>query len=215
MKALIVAGGKTDENFAREMILQGGYEFIVAVDSGLNFFYQAGIEPDIVVGDFDSVGADVLDFYRDHEHVEICMLNPEKDDTDTEFSIREAIRRGANKITLMGGTGTRIDHLLGNVSLLGIGLEENVSIELVDPYNRIRMVDQGIEIRKKEQFGNFLSVIPYSDTVTGVTLEGVKYPLTNHTMGGYNSLGISNEIVADTAKISFEKGILLVIESRD
>ena len=115
----------------------------------------------------------------------------------------------------MGGTGTRIDHLLGNVSLLGIGLEENVSIELVDPYNRIRMVDQGIEIRKKEQFGNFLSVIPYSDTVTGVTLEGVKYPLTNHTMGGYNSLGISNEIVADTAKISFEKGILLVIESRD
>lgn len=215
MKALIVAGGKTDENFAREMILQGGYEFIVAVDSGLNFFYQAGIEPDIVVGDFDSVGEDVLDYYRDHEHVEICMLNPEKDDTDTEFSIREAIRRGANKITLMGGTGTRVDHLLGNVSLLGIGLEENVSIELVDPYNRIRMVDCGIEIRKKEQFGNFLSVIPYSDIVTGVTLEGVKYPLTNHTMGGYNSLGISNEIVADTAKISFEKGILLVIESRD
>ena len=67
MKALIVAGGKTDENFAREMILQGGYEFIVAADAGLNFFYQAGIEPDIVVGDFDSVGEDVLDYYRDHE----------------------------------------------------------------------------------------------------------------------------------------------------
>lgn len=215
MKALIVAGGKTDENFAREMILQGGYEFIVAADAGLNFFYQAGIEPDIVVGDFDSVGEDVLDYYRDHEYVEICMLNPEKDDTDTEFSIREAIRRGANKITLMGGTGTRIDHLLGNISLLGIGLEEGVSIELVDPYNRIRMINQGMEITEREQFGKFLSIIPYSDKVTGVTLEGVKYPLKNHTMGGYNSLGISNEIVEDTARISFDEGILLVIESQD
>lgn len=215
MKALIITGGKTDEKFAREMIMQGGYEFIVAVDAGLNFFYQAGIEPDIVVGDFDSVGENVLEFYRDHEHVEICMLNPEKDDTDTEFSIREVIRRGANKITLMGGTGTRIDHLLGNVSLLGIGLEEDVSIELVDPYNRVRMINEGIEITKKGQFGNFLSVIPYSDKVTGVTLEGVKYPLTNYTMGGYNSLGISNEIVEEAAKISFDEGILLVIESRD
>lgn len=215
MKALIVAGGKTDENFARQTILQGGYEFIVAVDAGLNFFYQAEIEPDIVVGDFDSVGEEVLEFYRDHEHVEICMLNPEKDDTDTEAAIREVIQRGANKITLMGGTGTRIDHLLGNVSLLGIGLEEDVSIELVDPYNRIRMINQGIEIAKKEQFGKFLSVIPYSDKVTGVTFEGVKYPLMNYTMGGYNSLGISNEITEEKAKISFEEGILLVIESRD
>lgn len=215
MKALIVAGGKTDENFAKEIIMQGGYEFIVAVDSGLNLFYQAGIEPDIVVGDFDSVGADVLEFYREKEHVEICMLDPEKDDTDTEYSIREAIRRGANKITLIGGTGTRIDHLLGNINLLGIGLEEEVSIELVDPHNRIRMVNQSIEITKKEQFGKYLSIVPHSDKVTGVTLEGVKYPLSNYTMGGYNSLGISNEIVDEVAKISFDEGILLVIESQD
>ena len=55
------------------------------------------------------------------------MLNPEKDDTDTEYAIREAIRRGAMEIVVIGATGTRIDHVLGNISLLGIGLEEQIT----------------------------------------------------------------------------------------
>lgn len=215
MKYLIVSGGYASDEFVSEIIRRGGFEVVMAADSGLDFLYRTGIMPDVIVGDFDSVKWDALDYFREFEHIEMCMLNPEKDDTDTEFAIREAIRRGASKITIVGGTGTRIDHVLGNICLLGIGLEENVKIVLLDEHNRIRMIDKPLVLKKEEQYGQYISLVPYSDRVTGVTLTGLKYPLTDYTMGGFNSLGISNEIVDEEATISLTSGQLLVIESRD
>lgn len=215
MKYLIVSGGYASDEFVSEIIRRGGFEVVMAADSGLDFLYRTGIMPDVIVGDFDSVKSDALDYFREFEHIEMCMLNPEKDDTDTEFAIREAIRRGASKITIVGGTGTRIDHVLGNICLLGIGLEENVKIVLLDEHNRIRMIDKPLVLKKEEQYGKYISLVPYSDRVTGVTLTGLKYPLTDYTMGGFNSLGISNEIVDEEATISLTSGQLLVIESRD
>ena len=105
--------------------------------------------------------------------------------------------------------------MLGNISLLGIGLEEDVRMELLDANNRIRMTDHSVVLKKKQQYGKYLSLLPYSEKVTGVTLKGVKYPLDNYTMGGFNSLGISNEIVDAEASIELKSGRLLVIESRD
>lgn len=215
MKYLIVSGGYASDEFVSETIRRGGFEVVMAADSGLDFLYRTGIMPDVIVGDFDSVKSDALDYFREFEHIEMCMLNPEKDNTDTEFAIREAIRRGASKITIVGGTGTRIDHVLGNICLLGIGLEENVKIVLLDEHNRIRMIDKPLVLKKEEQYGKYISLVPYSDRVTGVTLTGLKYPLTDYTMGGFNSLGISNEIVDEEATISLTSGQLLVIESRD
>ena len=215
MKYLIVSGGYASDEFVSETIRRGGFEVVMAADSGLDFLYRTGIMPDVIVGDFDSVKSDALDYFREFEHIEMCMLNPEKDDTDTEFAIREAIRRGASKITIVGGTGTRIDHVLGNICLLGIGLEENVKIVLLDEHNRIRMIDKPLVLKKEEQYGKYISLVPYSDRVTGVTLTGLKYPLTDYTMGGFNSLGISNEIVSDEASISLSSGQLIVIESKD
>lgn len=215
MKFLIVSGGEATDKFVEDVIKNGGFDVILAADSGMDFLYRTGILPDIIVGDFDSVAPEVLEFFREHEQIDICALNPQKDDTDTEFAIRESIRRGADEITIIGGTGTRLDHVLGNISLLGIGLEEGVSIELLDAYNRIRMINRSIVLKKKEQYGKYLSIVPYAEQVEGVTLKGLKYPLTDYTMGGFNSLGISNEIVGEEASIEFTSGRLLIIESRD
>lgn len=215
MKFLIVSGGEATDEFVEEVIKKGGFDVILAADSGMDFLYRTGILPDIIVGDFDSVDPKVLDFFREHEHIDICALNPEKDDTDTEFAIREAIRRGASEITIIGGTGTRLDHVLGNICLLGIGLEEGVRMELLDAHNRIRMTDHSVVLKKKEQYGKYLSLVPYAEQVTGVTLTGLKYTLENSIMGGFNSLGISNEIVDEEATIQLTSGRLLVIESRD
>lgn len=215
MRFLIVSGGEATDEFVEGVIKRGGYDVILAADSGMDFLYRTKILPDIIVGDFDSVDPEVLEFFREHEEIDICALNPVKDDTDTEFAIREAIRRGATEITIIGGTGTRLDHVLGNISLLGIGLEEDVRMELLDANNRIRMTDHSVVLKKKQQYGKYLSLLPYSEKVTGVTLKGVKYPLDNYTMGGFNSLGISNEIVDEEASIELKSGRLLVIESRD
>ena len=215
MKFLIVSGGSLSKEFVTKVVGQGKYDRILAADSGMNALYAAAVTPDIIIGDFDSADEKILAFFQQNKAIDFCTLNPEKDDTDTEFAIRESIRRGADSITIIGGTGTRLDHVLGNISLLGIGLEEGVRMELLDAHNRICMIDHSVTLKKKEQYGNYLSLIPYNGNVTGVTLKGLKYPLHDYTMGGFNSLGISNEIVDDEASIELTSGQLLVIESRD
>ena len=215
MRGLIITGGNIRDEFACEKIKTGGYDMIMAADSGMDFLYRNHLTPDIIVGDFDSVDHDALDFFKEDNRIEFCRLNPEKDDTDTEYAIRDALSRGITRLTILGGTGSRIDHVLGNISLIGIGLEENVEIELVDEHNRVRMIDKPLSIRKDEQFGRFVSLIPYTGRVEHVTLTGFKYTLDDYTMGGFNSLGVSNEIAEEVAHIEFRSGILLVIESVD
>ena len=212
---MIVSGGSLNKEFVTKVVGQGRYDRILAADSGMNALYAAAVTPDIIIGDFDSADKKILAFFQQNKEIDFCTLNPEKDDTDTEFAIRESIRRGADSITIIGGTGTRLDHVLGNISLLGIGLEEGVRMELLDAHYRVSMIDHSVTLKKKEQYGNYLSLIPYNGNVTGVTLKGLKYPLHDYTMGGFNSLGISNEIVDDEASIELTSGQLLVIESRD
>ena len=215
MKYLIVTGGMMTDEIITNVIKKGGYEVVIAVDSGTEFLYRAGIIPDIIVGDLDSANPDIIDYDRDFEYIDFGILKPEKDDTDTEHAIHEAVRRGASDITIVGGTGTRLDHVLGNITLLGIGLEHQVPITIIDEHNRIRMINQPIVLKKKDQYGKYISLLPFSGEVTGVTLKGLKYSLDNFTMGGFNARGISNEIVEDEASISLTSGQLLVIESRD
>lgn len=215
MKYLIISGGHTDYDFACDVIKNGSFEVIIAVDSGMDFLYKNKMLPDVIVGDFDSVTTEALEYFREQPQIEICVLTPEKDDTDTEHAIRYAIEKGANDITIIGGTGTRLDHVFGNVCSLGIGLEESVDIQIIDPYNRIRLFNHSFQIIKDNQFGQFVSLVPFMGNVKGLTIRGMKYELDNYELGGFNSLGISNEIIADVAEVAFESGNLLVIESRD
>lgn len=215
MKFLIVSGGSLNKEFVMKIVGQGRYDRILAADSGMNALYAAAVTPDIIIGDFDSADEKILAFFQQNKAIDFCTLNPEKDDTDTEFAIRESIRRGADFITIIGGTGTRLDHVLGNISLLGIGLEEQVSMELLDEHNRIRMIQKPLTLEKDAQYGKYVSLIPYGGDVQGITLRGFKYPLSDYTMGGFNSLGISNEIVDEKAVIELTRGSLLVIESHD
>ena len=215
MKYVIISGGYIDDVFAAGWLRKNKYDCMVAADSGMDFLYRNKFVPDIIAGDFDSVEDESLDEFSSMPEVEILRLNPIKDDTDTEFVIREAIRRGAKEITILGATGTRLDHVLANVNLLGIGLQEGVSIDLVDKHNRIRMISDLLEIPKREQFGSYVSILPVKGDAKGVTLEGMKYPLKDAEVACFSSLGVSNEIVEEKAKISVEQGILLVVESRD
>lgn len=212
---MIISGGHIDDVFAVDWLKKNKYDCMIAADSGMDFLYRNEIVPDIIAGDFDSAKEESVAYFQGMNSVQVLKLNPIKDDTDTEFVIREAVRRGATEITLLGATGTRLDHVLANVNLLGIGVEEGVSIRLVDKYNHIRMTDACIEIKKSNQFGDYVSVLPVKGDAKGVTLEGMRYSLQDADIACFSSLGVSNEIVEDTAKISVKQGTLLVIESRD
>lgn len=204
-----------EDGFALEWLRENEYDLLIAADSGMNFLHCNNIVPNVIAGDFDSVDSSCLDAFSKMGEVEMLRLNPIKDDTDTEFVIREAIRRGAKEVMILGATGTRLDHVLGNMHLLGIGLQEDVTIQLVDAHNRIRMIHGEFELEKAKQFGEFVSLLPIDGSVTGVTLEGFKYPLKDAVISSFSSLGISNEIVEEQAKIKIKNGVLLMIESRD
>ncbi len=129
--------------------------------------------------------------------------------------MRTAIEKGTRVIHLLGATGSRVDHMIGNIHLLGAAMKQGVECFMVDKHNRMRMIESGIVLKQQEQYGNYVSLFPFTPQVRGLTLTGFKYPLDHYPLECYHSLGVSNEIVEEKAVISFETGVLLVIESRD
>ena len=145
----------------------------------------------------------------------MTRLQPIKDDTDTEAALMLALERTEGDIVILGGTGTRLDHVLGNISILGKAFSFHRNVVLLDSHNRICLVKDAWSIAKKEQFGNYVSVFPMQGVARGVTMKGFYYPLTDVTLTGYTSLGVSNEIVDEKASVFVREGVLIVIESRD
>ena len=118
-------------------------------------------------------------------------------------------------VDIVGATGSRLDHVLGNIHLLVLPLQLGISACLIDARNKIYLRKENFKIRKESQFGNYVSLLPFSDRVVGLTLTGFKYPLNHIILSSGNSLGISNEIVEEEAVVELNEGVLLVIESRD
>ncbi len=221
MVTFLIGGGAIDLDFAREQINREPKATIIAVDKGLKACILLGVEPDFVIGDFDSLPMEEEARLDEFERRGIVTrLNPVKDDTDMEAALHLALEKTEGDIVILGGTGTRYDHTTSNVLIMGQALCYNRDIQILDPHNRIRLISesmgqQGFVLKAKEQLGGFVSLIPFGTQVEGLTLEGFKYPLLNATLGGYTSLGISNEITGEYAKISFQRGSLLLIEARD
>lgn len=211
----VISGGAIEDSFAERLLQEQKPKVVIAADSGMDFLYRINRKPDILIGDFDSGNREALAYFKAMPDIRIEELNPVKDDTDTESAVRLAISMGAEKLTILGGTGSRLDHVLGNIELLGIGLDAGVDISIVDTHNRIRMIKKGFTIKKEEQFGHYVSLIPYTEKVEHVYLTGFKYPLKDYCLRGFCSIGVSNEILEEEAIIEFDGGILLVVESRD
>ena len=115
----------------------------------------------------------------------------------------------------LGATGSRMDHMLANLGLLYLCLQAGIPAELVNATNRIRLIRDTVTLRKDTQFGTYVSLLPYTERVTGITLTGFQYPLQDAELSLGLSRGVSNEIAAETATIQIRSGALLVIESRD
>ncbi len=214
---LIVTGGTMDLEFAGSFLKNKTFDFVVAVDGGLEYLKPLGILPNAVVGDFDTVNQEVFLEYHKFEEVTWEIHRPEKDETDTELAIETAISMGAESITILGGTGGRIDHLLANIHLLAGCLERGISACMVDRQNKLYLLDRETTFRQNDLHGKYLSFLPLTEEVRGITLTGFKYPLTkkNISIGREAGLCVSNELVAESGTIAFDSGCLVCVESRD
>ena len=215
---IIVSGGNIHIDFALDFLKKNKTEntCLIAADRGVEFFMGTDLEPDVAVGDFDSLSAEGAKYMETLKHTEIRRLKPEKDDSDTQSAANYAIEQGTERIMILGATGNRIDHLMANFGLLMLGKIKQVQIVLVDAYNYMSLIESGMILKKEEQFGKYVSFFPIEGEVTGLTLKGFKYPLNSYTLKVEDSgLTVSNEISDPEAEVTFETGKLLMIMSRD
>ena len=211
MRVLILTGGSMNTTFASEYIRKWNPDQVITADKGLLYAKELGIIPDIILGDFDSCNKSIMEeFSTDKKIIAPC----EKDDTDTALAMIKAKEIGADEILLIGATGTRLDHVLGNIGQLVFAQKQGMKAQIVDENNRIQVLEYEHTISKDCQFGKYVSFVPVYEA-KGVTLKGFKYPLCDHTLVFHESLAISNELKENQGKISYKEGCLLMIESRD
>lgn len=213
LNTLIVTGGKINKNFLKNHLKTNKYDIIITADKGTEELAHLEIEPQYIVGDFDSVDKNILAKYE-KSNTKIKRLVPEKDFTDTQSALELAIDLKSTDITIVGATGTRMDHVIANIHILKEALDKGIQAKIIDENNEISLINKSIKIQKDEKY-KYISLIPLTTEVMGVTIKGMKYPLNSYTMTIGNSLGVSNEQIEQIAEISIQKGILIVIKSKD
>lgn len=206
-------GGKINKNFLKSHLNKNKYDIIIAVDKGLESLDYLKINPNYIVGDFDSINKKVLAKYEKSK-IQIKRLIPEKDLTDTESAIQLALKLKSTEITLIGATGTRLDHVIANIHILRQALEKSVNAKILNENNEIQLINKSTTIKKDNNY-KYISLIPLTNEVTGVTITGMKYSLNNYTITIGNSLGVSNEQFEQVAKVQLKTGILIMIKSKD
>lgn len=204
MHALIVLGGDAPSpGLLRACAAKA--QWVAAADSGLAAFEKAGMTPDLLIGDMDSVSPDVL--ARFEGRVSQRRLNCIKDDTDGVDALDLAIERGAKRITILGALGGRLDHALANVMLLVRAARRGVWAELRSEDVRIVRVDGAYTLEGAK--GHTVSLLPLGEA-SGVTLSGFFYPLHEHTLTSEHPLGVSNVVTEDPAVVQVAQGDLIL-----
>ena len=218
---MVISGGACNGELVRRLIIEKAIDTVIVVDGGLKVVDELQIMPNYIVGDFDSIDERLLSKYKkfaENDSMDAPIIktySPKKDDTDTEIAIRLCIELKPQEVTIVGATGTRLDHTFANMHLLMKLLEERIPAAIYDGHNKIYLIDQPIRLYKKNLYGPYFSMLPFSETVSGITLKGFKYPLDNRKISLGTSLCISNEVVEETAQLMLKDGILLIFESLD
>lgn len=206
-RCLIISAGEIrDYERAKSFLLPD--DFFIFCDGGLTHAEGLCVEPDVIVGDFDSCDSEDLARWKDS--CETVRLPREKDDTDTLFAVKLALEKGFDDFLLLGAMGGRFDHALGNISILlylhGLGKKAI----LVDDYSIMKVV--GREPLYIEDNCSYFSVMTVAGDVSGVNIKNAKYPLENASLKADFQLGISNEVLpGKTAEVSVEQGRVLVV----
>jgi len=185
-----------------------------AVDRGVYRLLKIGITPTVAFGDYDSVTEDELAWMRQQTN-ELHIFPREKDQTDLEIAISWALEQKPKLIRIFGATGGRLDHGLANIQMLLKGLAAEIEMCIVDNKNEITVKKVGTHIIEENENFPYVSFVPVTETVEGITLRGFKYSLTNKTIEWGSTLCISNELIVEKGNFSFTSGILMMIRSTD
>ena len=206
---LIVSGGEPPlkENLKR---LSSHAELVLAADIGAKYCLDAGVVPDVVIGDMDSLPLDLADRLGTGG-MEVISYPRDKDETDTLLALDYAMARGASEIIILSGLGDRFDHSIANLHLLYRALKKGVRASILTSMHDIFLVDSEHYINGKK--GKTVSFLPLTEKVEGIDLVGFKYDVRSATMEIGFPYGVSNVILEDSASVKVREGVLVAVLS--
>ena len=205
----VITGGQIrDLDFFRMKLSELNPFAIICADSGARHLYALDVIPDLIIGDMDSLSEEMQKFFE--ERGSRFIRYPEaKDETDTQLALEYACNLAPDEIYVFGAFGNRIDHVAANISLLAMAVKRDIPVTLIDEWCEVFVVSRKGVI--EGEIGQTISLLPLSDKVTGITLEGFEYLLENGVMEIGKPYGISNRLTAVKGIISVMTGCLLVI----
>lgn len=208
--ALIFANGElTHPEAVRELARNA--KLIIAADGGLAHVQSLGLKPNLIVGDLDSVTPDQVR-WAEEQGCEIRRFPVDKDETDLELALRAAEEWGCKNVIITAALGGRLDQTLSNIFLMNLPCLSEIELRIDEGDQEVILILQSIEVTGKA--GDTVSLLPLSPIVRGITTSGLKYPLIDESLVFFQSRGISNRMLSNSAKIQIQSGILLCIHTR-
>lgn len=197
---IVGAGECTNLNFEKK---KG--DMIIAADGGYSYLLSANIEPDIVIGDFDS-------FLEIPHGKNIIKLNPEKDITDMNAAVDVGLEKGYSDFVIYGALGGRFDHSLANIQLVAYLSRIGKKALIRDGKTVITAVTNS-SINFDSTYKGYISVFSHSDICENVCIKGLKYTLKNAALKNLFPLGVSNEFIGEESEIIIGNGTAIIIYS--
>jgi thiamine pyrophosphokinase len=208
-RAVIFVNGRIpDLEQVRKLIHPNDHIF--AADGGTRHALALGLLPSLVIGDLDSLSPDDR-LKLEAARTEIRLYPRSKDETDFELALDYSVSAGFTEILVIGALGNRLDQTLGNLALLTDPPLEGLNVRVDDGAEEAWFIHA--QSRVEGQKGDVVSLIPWGGEVTGITTIGLRWPLNGETLHPAKSRGLSNELLGESASISLESGLLLVIHS--
>ncbi len=217
---VVVAAGDVGPRPALDAAWPGwaaGVDQVIAADGGFARAEVLGLAPDLLIGDLDSIDATLVDGVLGAGLI-VRRAKADKDESDTELAVLEAVRMGATRVTVLGALGgRRLDHALANIWLLALPALGALEVTLLDVDARLSLVTApdagGPVIRRLDgPIGATISLLPLGGDVLGVTTDGMRYPLRNEALTVGPARGLSNVRTATRASVTVRSGRLLVVE---
>jgi thiamine pyrophosphokinase len=212
--ALIVADGDVPDRAAVDRLLGGAPQLVVAADGGALKAEAIGYPAQVVVGDADSLAPTDVDRLR-AAGAEVVVHPAAKDESDTELALNEALNRGATRVVIVGAFGgKRLEHTLANILLIASERLKGRDICLADVSSTLRVMHNHESLELNGSPTDFVSLLPLTWHVSGVTTVGLRYVLTKELLEQGPARGLSNEMTTGTASIQIDQGRLAVIHTR-
>lgn len=182
----------------------------IAADKGAEYAFEAGITPSAIIGDLDSISPHYL-AQAQSAGVEIVRYSPDKDATDLELSLDYALKHSCTEAILTCALGNRIDYSLGNLLALTQSRFSSMKCAVLEDRGRCTLMRGYQNLSVRGTVGDIASIVPLTDTVTGVDITGVRWELKENTLFFGSTRSLSNIFVQDEISISIKTGTCLVV----